>query len=110
MIDYTTLDPGIRAVVKLLNDNGFTTTDSGDGKTKTDMECALPFPNVVVASTPETMVADADAVVHVLKRAGVVFALDAEGAGPCVEATYIPTQHTGAFILVRDIDDSMLTA
>jgi len=48
-------DPGIRAVVKLLQSRGWNTTDSGDGESKFDPESpyfapdgAIPFPHVVV--------------------------------------------------------------
>lgn len=45
-------DPGIQDVVRKCLDNGFRTTDSGDGETKKDENgnlplCALPFKNVV---------------------------------------------------------------
>jgi hypothetical protein len=34
IIDYEALDPGIRQAVKVLNDYGFETCDSGDGYSK----------------------------------------------------------------------------
>lgn len=40
------LDPGIREVVRRLRKAGFNTTDSGDGVSKPEMECALDVPNV----------------------------------------------------------------
>lgn len=47
-IDYNEIDPGIRHVVKALNDAGYETTDSGDG-TKVGMDCAMDFPHVAGA-------------------------------------------------------------
>lgn len=48
---YEELDPGIRELVKLLHDNGWSTMDSGDGVTKLqdgdDHPGVLPFPHVV---------------------------------------------------------------
>jgi hypothetical protein len=65
-VPYEDLDPGIRQVVRWLNDNDFTTHDSGDGKAKfqedgetplpgwkTDedqgFECVMPFPHVIMS-------------------------------------------------------------
>lgn len=57
-------DPGIRDVVELLNAHDFETTDSGDGVSKPtdwyESGEAIPFPHVVVMSTPDTLVADAE--------------------------------------------------
>lgn len=49
-IDYNEIDPGIRHVVKALNDAGYETSDSGDG-TKVGMECAVDFA-MVAGSLP----------------------------------------------------------
>ncbi len=57
-------DAGIRDVVKVLIDGGFETTDSGDGISKPaawyESGEAIPFPHVVIISTPDSMVADAE--------------------------------------------------
>ena len=53
-LDYNTLDPGIREVVRGLVSLGYDTTDSGDGVSKADMGCALPFRHVV-AMLPSTV-------------------------------------------------------
>lgn len=46
-LDYSTIDPGIRQVVKFLHDQcGLNTTDSGDGASKPMDEGNLPFPHV----------------------------------------------------------------
>jgi hypothetical protein len=50
-IDYDDLDPGIRRVVRLLNQHGFVTSDSGDGSKAGVMECAVDYPMVVVVPT-----------------------------------------------------------
>ena len=50
MTDYNEIDPGIRHVVKAINDAGYETSDSGDG-TKVGMECAVDFP-MVAGSLP----------------------------------------------------------
>lgn len=64
MTNYAELDPGIRDIVRMLNDAGLATTDSGDGVSKSPewYECgeAMPFPHVVVVTTPDAMVDDAE--------------------------------------------------
>lgn len=52
-IDYTKISPGIRELVRKLNEAGFVTTDSGDGSNyENGMECAIPFPNVHIDPVP----------------------------------------------------------
>lgn len=50
MIDLEKIQPKMRPVVEFLNQNGFKTTDSGDGVTNVEagMEGAMNFPHVVV--------------------------------------------------------------
>lgn len=43
---YPHLDPGIREVVRMLNDAGFRTTDSGDGQSKCEHGIVLAWPHV----------------------------------------------------------------
>lgn len=68
--DYSELDPGIRATVRLLREFGFETTDSGDGVSKPqdwyDSGEAIPFPHVVAMTTPPDMVADAERMSSIL--------------------------------------------
>jgi hypothetical protein len=94
-VNYEELDPGIREIVRALNDVGFETTDSGDGVSKpADWYAsgeAIPFPHVVAQTTPETMVADAHRMVFVL------------GAGWVVEASYSTLDRT-AHLFARAID------
>ena len=46
---YESLSPKIRKLVRKLNEWGFDTTDSGDGTNyKEGMECAVPYPMVVI--------------------------------------------------------------
>jgi hypothetical protein len=49
IVSIEEIDEGVRHVVQLLWSEGFTTTDSGDGKKdRAEMGCALDFPHVVV--------------------------------------------------------------
>ena len=69
LVDFAELDPGIRETVRLLRDAGFRTTDSGDGVSKVDMECAEPVPNVYMVVDAPVMVAEADRLAKVLGAA-----------------------------------------
>ena len=68
--NYDELDPGIRDIVRALNDAGFYTTDSGDGVSKPqdwyDGGDAIPYPHVVVSSSPHSVVHDATAIAQLL--------------------------------------------
>lgn len=84
-MNYDDLDPGIREVVRLVNEAGFVTTDSGDGVSKPaewyqpderGVTEAFPFQHVVAESCRETLIDDADRLAAVL------------GIGWAVEATY----------------------
>lgn len=44
--NYAELDEGIRDVVRMLNDHGIETCDSGDGSKAGEMECAIEIPHV----------------------------------------------------------------
>jgi len=47
-INYDELDPGIRDIVRILNNLGYQTTDSGDGSKYPEMGCAMPYRNVAL--------------------------------------------------------------
>ena len=96
-IDYSLLNPGIRMLVQFLNEQGFETTDSGDGKTNVEsgMECAMDVPNVHMIVRP------ADRIVHesrrlydVMKDHGIALGpLGEDGIGPTIEASYSPVDN-----------------
>ena len=65
------LDPGISTLVRLLQANGFKTTDSGDGKSKPPDERAIEFPHVFCVSTKDGLVKDCDLVLALLKQQGI---------------------------------------
>lgn len=95
-VAYEELDPGIRDIVRRVNQAGFETTDSGDGVSKPqewfDSGEALPFPHVVAVTTPATMVKDA----HLLN--------DVLGPGWLVEASYC-TLRQRAHLFARSLFD-----
>lgn len=93
-INYEELDPGIRAVVKMLRDAGWQTTDSGDGVSKPadwyqpdeqGITQAMNFPHVVCRTDPVRLVEDAK---------------DLLGWLPTwrIEATYCPNDGTALLI------------
>lgn len=98
-MSYDECDPGIRDIVRKVNEAGFTTTDSGDGVSKPadwyqpddhGITEAMPFPHVVATSTPMSLVSDAERLAAVL------------GAGWTVEATYA-THDRIATLLARTL-------
>lgn len=58
-LDLEQLDPGIRRMVSWLRAEGWETTDSGDGVSKPPGPEVLPFPHVVIRSSPGRLVDDA---------------------------------------------------
>lgn len=121
-VPYDDLDPGIRAVVRWLNDNGFTTTDSGDGKTKyangeeCAMECAMPFPNVAIRVDAPELVPECRRLVGLLAGRGITpvpMGPDIEEGVVNIQGHFDPTLDTDtgqAFILVTGLDDALLGA
>jgi hypothetical protein len=69
MLDYDSLDEGIRETVRMLRGHGFKTCDSGDGSKAAIMSCAVDFPMVAaIASSKEAMCAEADLMFHLLQE------------------------------------------
>lgn len=85
------LSPRIRRCVRILQENGFTTCDSGDGSNyAAGMECALPVPMVAVRVDRESFFHAAD---HMLR------ALQANDMQPeTLEASYSPLD--GTYVIV----------
>lgn len=119
-VPYQELDPGIRQVVRWLNDNGFRTTDSGDGKTKyvegEEPCCALPFPNVALKTTPKDLVTDCDRLADLLRGRGIeVRSMGWDGPEEeglvNFQGFYDPSASTtDAYILLTGLDDQALEA
>jgi hypothetical protein len=102
-IDYETLNPGIRRLVKMLRDAGFETTDSGDGKTNVEagMEHALKVPHVHCVVLSLNMRAEAFRMLNLLTDAG----LDIESGQ--VQALFDPVDGV-ATVSVYGISDADL--
>lgn len=111
MFDYDTLNPGIHKLVKLLHENHFATTDSGDGKTH-EYECDRPYGYVVVKCRPNSIAHTTDELAALLKANGISLgtyeSLDGLPTGTVITATYSPGDEY-AYIDVSYIYDTMLT-
>jgi len=114
-VDYDSLDPGIREVVRWVNDHGFATCDSGDGVTKLsdpawDPDCINDVPHVVITVEPVRLVSQARRLLAALRAAGVpVDRLTPDGSGVGIQASYDPVDGTAAIIL-SGLDDAGLAA
>lgn len=103
---YEELNPGIQRTVKWLNDNGFLTTDSGDGKTH-EFGCDRDHAYVViVVPTSEELIATTHRLVDALESMGVVLGPVGVSA-PCIQASYDPVNGLPVIDLM-DLDDAKL--
>lgn len=107
-MNYDELSPGIRHLVRALNEHGFETTDSGDGTNfKEGMECSVPYPMVVVQSrTNMGPTYEAECVWEFLIRIGVPMGeTNANGNVRDVEATY-SVHSDSSFVIVTHVLDT----
>lgn len=99
------VNPGIRLTVAALNAAGFETCDSGDGETR-DFECDRRGPYVVIMSSSDRLVEQADALVKFLESNDVqVVPMGEEGVQ--IQASYDPCDGS-AIIDVSGIHDRLL--
>jgi hypothetical protein len=110
MIDEATLaevSPGVRQLVKLLNELDFETTDSGDGSNYLEgMEGALPEPNVAMVVKPEQLISESERLKEVLERRGVRFGFGDDDL-PVISASYNPVDKTCVILLLGVNDKSL---
>lgn len=115
-VDSVGLDPGIARTVAWLRGHGFTTTDSGDGKTKfaqgwTEDDGVIPYPHVaIVVADASTLAGEANRLAELLwdEHAIQVESTPPEPPDPPrIEASYCPASRN-AMILLLHVDDSML--
>lgn len=105
------LNPGIVQLVKLLNEAGFETTDSGDGETH-DHDCDRDHGYVVIMLADRTrLVEETDRLKTVLRSAGILVVPQDMGrpeVGCCyVQAMYCPADRF-AIIDVMHVHDRMI--
>jgi hypothetical protein len=105
VIDYSEIDPGVRRLVRWLNELGFETTDSGDGVSKPDMECALAVPNVaIVMGDKGDLIHNADCLHAELVKLGVFL-----NKSRSIQASYDPDDGS-CIILLLGVSDADLPA
>lgn len=115
------INPGIRDVVRWLNEHHFTTCDSGDGKTH-DFACDRPRPYVVIQLDPDRLEADPQILVNEANRLqdelelegveiqGLSDPRDADAAETIsIQANYSPVDNFG-FIDLTGLDDKKFHA
>ena len=100
------LNPNIRKLVALLNENGFRTTDSGDGATH-DYACDRDHAYVVSVVEPALLVQRAHELVTLLAANGVTLGPMSEDATPCVQASYDPLNGFAILDLMHVTDDML---
>jgi hypothetical protein len=103
------MSPGITRTVTWLNQQGFKTTDSGDGYSNAGMGCELDFPNVTIQCSPYKLVTKARQLMDVLRKQGVeVQPINPENpTGPHIEANFDPSDGI-AVILLMHVNDKLL--
>jgi len=70
VFDINTIDTGVRDLVKLLQEHGFETCDSGDGSKAESMGCALAFPHVFANCAADDLVREVDRMAQLLEANG----------------------------------------
>lgn len=103
-LNYDELDPGIRKLVRLLNERNFLTSDSGDGVSKPPEARVIDVPHVYMTTTPQSMIREAHRLAALL-----MVHLKAELVPGMIQATFDPVDGS-ASLAVMDVNDDMLKA
>lgn len=128
-VPWDDLDVGVRGVVRLLNENGFRTYDSGDGKSKfgedgkplpewrssiPDFEWVMNMPHVAMGVPADRLAAECDRLLEVLTKAGVKVDPQGPEDTPSIQGTYDPgdsgPEGCKAWILLMHVNDALLQA
>lgn len=99
-LDYSQLDPGVQRLVKVLRNNGFRTTDSGDGKTKPVEERThgdLAHCYVTMAGNLSVYLGD-----EAKRMQSLLDKTNPEGKKWRVEATYLPADNICLLMAIED--------
>jgi hypothetical protein len=113
--DYEQLDPGIRRLVAWLRENGFRTTDSGDGKTKldagfTEEDGVSAYPHVAISVAPSKLVREANRLADLLYSVHRVLVCPTPpepNGDPDLDAFYNVADRRAMMVLMH-VDDSKL--
>lgn len=104
------LSPGVRDLVVWLNEQGFWTSDSGDGSNHAaGMEGAFPYPSVVMFVRLEDLIPEARRLYECLKSRGVQFEgfeqePTDENPHPEIQAIFNPADEIHNLILLQHVD------
>lgn len=93
-LNYEELDLGIRETVRFLRDNGFNTTDSGDGVSKPKGDCVIDESHVFIVCDIEELIYEADRLYDLLIDKGI------EGSTFTIQASYNPHDGTGVIMFL----------
>lgn len=126
-VPWDELDVGVRGVVRLLNENGFETCDSGDGKSKfgedgkplpewksdnPDFEWVMDIPHVAMGVPADRLAVECDRLLEVLTKAGVKVDTQGLEETPTIQGTYDPAGSgpggNKAWILLLHVNDALL--
>jgi len=100
------INPNIVRMVALLQENGFKTCDSGDGKTHA-AGCDRDYGYVSMTTAPENLLAESHRLVRVLEAVGIkIYDMNPNDL-PCIQASYDPVNQ-GALIDLMFITDDLL--
>ena len=122
-VPYDDLDPGIRQVVRWLTEQGFSTCDSGDGRSKfdadgtplpgweseADYDCIIPEPHVFMSAPTPELVTECDRLQALLMGRGIeVGQVGPEECGwVFIQGTYDPAV-AEAHLMLIGLDDARL--
>lgn len=101
------LDDGIRETVRLLWSNGFSTSDSGDGRLqgwKADMEGTIDVPHVFSICAPDELIAECNRLKE-LCDAHILGWSDADGVA--IQGSYSPMDGLG-IVELYGVHDGMV--
>ena len=102
------ISPNVRKLVWWLNENGFKTTDSGDGSNyEAGMEGACPFLMVAITVEHLNLVPESDRLCRLLNKCfGITF--ECGSIGPNIEASYNPGDSSACIVLTYVTDIQMI--
>jgi hypothetical protein len=124
-VPYDDLDPGIRQVVRWLNDNDFTTHDSGDGKTKFQedgetplpdwatgdegYDCVMPFPHVIMSVAVDVMGPECVRLRDLLLERGLPVGVQGPDDDISIQGSFDPClEKHPAYVMLFGLDDVRL--
>jgi hypothetical protein len=100
------MNPGITKFVKLLQETGFRTVDSGDGETH-DYGCDREFGYVSIQVDPEKLVSECHRLLELVTSLGICVEQVSPAKQPYIQGTYDPSTQVGIIDLCN-IHDRML--